>query len=143
MLDSIKSLFERSHPDDPAQQLRVAAAALLIEMARMDDVISMADRAAVIAALRSQFDLNDDEIKTLLDLAERAAREAIDYYHFTSLLNAHLDLAQKTALIENLWRVAYADGALDKYEDHLLHKLADLLYVPRDAVVAARRRAAN
>ena len=143
MLVALKMLFEKPRLEDEGHRLRIAAAALLVEMMRMDDVIAPSERQAAVEALRTEFGLTAEETAELLSEAERAARDATDYYHFTSLLNDHLTPVEKGHLIENLWRVAYADGSLDKYEEHLLRKIADLLYVPRDTIVAARRRAAG
>jgi uncharacterized tellurite resistance protein B-like protein len=74
-------------------------------------------------------------------LAEQEAREASDYYQFTSLINKQCDQAQKVQIIENLWHVAMIDGHLDAHELHLMRKLADLLYISHADYVGAKQRA--
>ena len=121
--------------------LQIATAALLIEMMRMDSELRDAERQAIASTLQTRFNLDTTQIETLIALAEQEAREATDYYQFTSLINKHCDLAQKVQIIENLWHVAMIDGHLDAHEQHLMRKLADLLYVGHADNVAAKQRA--
>jgi uncharacterized tellurite resistance protein B-like protein len=79
--------------------------------------------------LRDTFKLNDATITNLLSLAESAADEATSLYEFTTLVNEHYSYDQRVKLIENLWRVAFADKKLDRYEEHLIRKVSDLVYV--------------
>jgi uncharacterized tellurite resistance protein B-like protein len=121
--------------------LQVATAALLFEVMRTDGEIKEIERHAVTAAIRARFDLTAEETATLLRLAEAEAAQATDCYQFTALINEHFDAAQKEQVIEHLWRVASADLEIDRFERTLVHKIADLLYVPRPAQIAARERA--
>jgi uncharacterized tellurite resistance protein B-like protein len=121
--------------------LRLATAALLVEMSRQDDTILPAERAAVEAALREKFDLTDDEVAALYTLAEGEAREATDYYQFTSLIKDHFNPAQKEKVVELLWLVAAADGHIDQYEEHMVRRIAELLYLPHSAFIRAKFRA--
>jgi uncharacterized tellurite resistance protein B-like protein len=98
-------------------------------MMRMDSELRDAERQAIASTLQTQFNLDTTQFETLIALAEREARNATDYYQFTSLINKHCDLGQKVQIIENLWHVAMIDGHLDAHELHLMRKLADLLYV--------------
>lgn len=120
--------------------LQLATAALLLEMMRMDEKISAAERHTALAALRREFGLSTEELEALVKLAEHEARQATSYYQFTSLINQSCDRAQKAKIIEYLWQVAYADGHLDAHEAHLMRKLADLLYVPQADYLAAKQR---
>ena len=120
--------------------LQLATAALLLEMMRMDDKISAAERSTALAALQNEFGLAATELAALVKLAEDEARQATSYYQFTSLINKSCDRAQKAKIIEYLWQVAYADGHLDAHESHLMRKLADLLYVPQADYLAAKQR---
>ena len=121
--------------------LQVATAALLLEMMRMDDRITDEERTSIVSALRGQFDLESGQIETLIALAEKEARAASGYYQFTSLINTSCGAAQKIRIIENLWQVALADGHLDAHEEHLLRKIANLLYVGHADYIAAKQRA--
>lgn len=148
MLSTLKDLFDSLLPTSPAdtpdQQehtLQLATAVLLVEVMRADPQLGPEERPVIIAALQAKFGLADDEVARLLELAEQAARDATDYFRFTSKINADFDVAQKVRMIEHMWRVAYADGRLSAHENHLMRKVADLLYIPHGAYVGAKMRA--
>jgi uncharacterized tellurite resistance protein B-like protein len=121
--------------------LQIATAALLMEMMRMDRRIADEECASVAATLRAQFGLDEAEVAELMRLADEEARQASGYHQFTSLINKSCDAAQKVRIVENLWRVAMADGHLDAHESHLMRRIADLLHVGHADYVAAKQRA--
>ena len=123
--------------------LQLATAVLLVEVMRSDASIGAAERDSVFNALRERFVLTAGEVTALIDMAEEAARDAHDLHSFTSRLNAQLDPPQKARIVEYLWQVAYADGHLDGYEQHVMRKISDLLYVPHGDYIAAKMRAKN
>jgi uncharacterized tellurite resistance protein B-like protein len=145
MLTAIREFFEKhmgtgDSPDDENHRIKVATAALLTEMVRMDGEIQQVERDVALNAVRDKFNLTVDEARTLFDLAESEVRQAPDYFQFTSLINRHFSPEQKARVVEQMWEVAYADAELSHYEEHLVRKIADLLYVPHATVVAAKIR---
>jgi len=146
MLDSIRDFFDRhlSSTEDPADEraaLELAAAALLVEAARIDGDIQPAEHAALLHAVRERFGLGGQQAEALLRQAEQEVREAVGYYPFTSLLNQRFTQEQKERLIELMWQMAYADRHLSADELHLMRKIAGLLHVPDGAYIAAKLRA--
>lgn len=147
MLGTLKEVFASFQPmaGQPArnaqQQLQLATAVLLVEAMRADPVLGVAERRAVVAALREQFALADDALARLVELAEHTARTASDFYQFTSTINDNFSPEQKIRIVEQMWRVAYADGHLDAHENHLIGRIAELLYVPHGQYIAAKMRA--
>jgi len=148
MLQNIKHFFDQHlrvtgapHAKGAGHALQVATAALLVEVMRADRDLKDAERHAVTAAIQARFELTADETAALLRLAEAEAGQATDYYQFTALINQHYTAAQKEQVVENLWQVAAADHEIDRFERTLVHKVADLLHVPRAAQIAARERA--
>jgi uncharacterized tellurite resistance protein B-like protein len=147
MLASIKEFFSQviepgtRNDADNGKALQVATAALLLEMMRMDERIVEAERDAVADTLRREFGLDAQQVETLVALAREEACQASDYYQFTSLINKTCDAAQKIRIVENLWRVAMADGHLDAHELHLMRKITDLLHIGHGDSVAAKARA--
>ncbi len=148
MLRNLKQFFDRHIlPGQPKQgagnhhALQVATAALLFEVMRMDGELKDSERHAMSAAIESQFDLTPGEMTALLRLAEEEAGQATDYYQFTALINEHYTAAQKEQIVEQMWQVACADHEIDRFERTLVHKVADLLHVPRPAQIATRERA--
>lgn len=121
--------------------LQLATAALLLEMMRMDSSVTAAETAAVTKLLQSRFGLRAEDVEMLMVLAADEARQATDYFQFTSLINKSFSAEQKVQVVEYLWQVAYADGHLDAHEQHFMRKIADLLYVSHADYVAAKQRA--
>lgn len=146
MLKSIADFFDRQLGGAGAQAraqhtIELATAALLAETARIDGEIEPREREVAQKAIREKLGLDDDEATELLALADEEARQATDYYQFTSLINRHFDAAQKMRVIELMWRVALSDGEIDAHERHLIRRIADLLHVPHADFVLAQRRA--
>jgi uncharacterized tellurite resistance protein B-like protein len=148
MLAGIRNFFTQmiepgaKEPGAASQHaLHLATAALLLEMMRMDSAVTAEETATVTKALQTRFGLGADEVETLMVLAADEARQATDYFQFTSLINKSFSAEQRVRIIEYLWQVAFADGHLDAHEQHFMSKIADLLYVPHSAYIAAKQRA--
>jgi len=120
------------------QACRLATAALLVEMSRADHEVRVVERDAVARSVRKAFDLGAAETAELVALAEAEAAEATSLYDFTRLVNDGFDLPTKEHVVELLWRVAYADGHVDKYEEHLVRKIADLIHVSHGSFIRAK-----
>ena len=132
MIETLKSLFAKPEQEDPAElqhRLQLAAAALLIEMSRADYVVEPEEQRTLEVVLHAALGLSQDEISELVELAGNAADKATSLYEFTRQINDHYDKEQKLLLIQSMWRVAYADGDLDKYEERLIRQVADLIHV--------------
>ncbi|HET7674423.1 MAG TPA: TerB family tellurite resistance protein [Gammaproteobacteria bacterium] len=146
MFSSLAKLFESKladRSDAPASRedaLRVATAALLIEVARADFEESGRELKTVEALLRERFSLRDDEARDLIEAAQSASDQSASLYRFTHAVHEHLSDAEKQHVIAMLWRVALADARLDKYEDALMHKIAELIYVSHGTLMAIKSR---
>ena len=148
MIDGIRDFFNQfiatdNAASDAARQhaLEIATAALLLEMMRMDSTVTDEETAIVTRLLQTRFGLTAKELDTLLRFAAEEARQATDYFQFTSLINKHFSQEKKIEVVENLWQVAFADGQLDAHEQHFMRKIADLLYISQSDYVAAKQRA--
>ena len=144
MFQAFQRLFEATvaaaagdgQPEEQEHCFRLATAALLVEMMRADYSIQPAERDAVIQALAAAFpELTPEESKELLARAEERADDATSLYEFTRIINRRLGPEQKAHVVELLWRVAYADGDLDKYEEGLVRRVADLVHVPHSVFI--------
>ena len=145
MLNAIKTFFEQNmspdvSTDNQAHQLRLATAALLVEMMNQDDKVFETEQQAVREVLKDHFGLNDEETTELFHLAEEELYNATDYYQFTKLIAEHFSQPQKIQVIELLWRIAYADNHLDAYEEHMVRRIADLIYVPHQDFIRTKLR---
>jgi uncharacterized tellurite resistance protein B-like protein len=136
MIVSIKRFFENQlkvhSAETPAvknHRLQLASAALMIELLKTDRHIDERETSAVKKILLNTFALTPTELDEIIELAEKEAAQAVSLYEFTSLINEGYSYEDKVLLIENLWRVALADDHLDKYEEQLIRKTADLVYL--------------
>jgi uncharacterized tellurite resistance protein B-like protein len=137
MLEALRQLFEtkvaepvREPGAERERALKLAAAALLFEIARADAAVRDEELTVMRASLQSAFGLSREETEELVRLAEQQSRSATSLYEFTALVDAGLDAAQKKRVIELLWLVAFADGAKGAHEEHLVRRIAGLLHVP-------------
>jgi uncharacterized tellurite resistance protein B-like protein len=143
MIDSIVGWLTGAAPEhahEPHDQLKLALAALLAEAAHSHDRFDDRERAVVARLLERRFNLSSADARALLAAGEREADRSAELFHFTRIVNERLSFEQRIELIEMLWEVAYADGALDEYEDSLLRRIGGLIYVPDRERGMARQR---
>jgi len=124
----------------PHEALRLATAALLVEMARADFDEDDMELERAGALLAERYGLSEQAARELLAAAQTESDRAVSLFRFTHLINQQFAMPDKLALMGMLWEVAYADGRLDKHEDALMHKLAELLYVPIGDLMLAKER---
>jgi uncharacterized tellurite resistance protein B-like protein len=146
MFDALKHFMETlagspERTPQAANSVELSTAVLLVEVMRSDPQHDGPERQAIGALLRRRFALDDEHVRELLASAEERSRVANDYFSFTSLLNDHLAHEDKVAVIEFMWRVAYADGDADAGENHVISKVADLLHVTHGEYIAAKMHA--
>ncbi len=148
MLREIKEFFaELTGETKPQSQFaegdyRLAAAALLVHVATLDGDLTASGRAKLHAILKDRFGLDDAATEELIDAAATADREAVDFYHFTSLINRTLDDEGRQRVIEMMWQMVYADGTASEFEENVLWRVADLLGVAARERIALRQRVA-
>jgi len=150
MLQTIKNFFEQKlsleqnislqQPDDTEHQLKLATAALLIEMMQQDDHVHDDEIKAVRKALQNNFALTHNETLQLCELAKQELDNAVDSHQFTRLIARHYTQAEKIKIIENLWGVAFADKHLDPLEEHMVRHIAELIYVPHRDFIRTRHK---
>ena len=146
MLGVMKRFFQQDAvPDkteikeeDRAERIQVATCALLLEVANSDDEFSDIERDNIVQILERDFELSDEYAKELMELSDKEREESIDLWQFTNLVNEHYSIEEKIKIIEMVWKVIYADGKLDKYEDHLAHKLSNLLKLTHKQLIDAK-----
>jgi len=143
MLARIKALFLEDA--DAAQRdehdIDIAAAALLVEVARADHEQTAAEEATMGELLASSLRLSADEVRAVLDDAGDAVEEATSLFEFTRLVNEHYSIDEKRRLIRSMWRVALADQDLDKYEEHIIRRVAELIYLPHPEFIQTKHEA--
>lgn len=137
----LTSFIPASSADRPEHSLQLATAVLLIEVMRSDAESTKEEQATILKILKERFHLPDAEVARLSALGHSAATAANDFHQFTSLINRELKPPEKVRIIEHLWQVAYADRRISPHENHLMRKIAALLFIPDNDYIAAKMRA--
>jgi uncharacterized tellurite resistance protein B-like protein len=119
---------------------RLAAAALLVHVAALDQNFHSGEQAKLRRVLAERFDLDAREAEKLVEAAVCADREAVDLYRFTSVINHALDDAGRQRVVEMMFQIAYADGQLSEFEDNAVWRASELLHVPARERVTIRRQ---
>ena len=129
-------------PDlDRDEAIRMATAVLMIDVARADHVFDESEFDSVLDLVQSHFALPAEQAAELVIAANDKAEDLVSAYDFTKVLHEHLDHGEKARVVGLLWKIAYADGRLDKYEDSLVLKISDLLHVSRGLVMRLKHDA--
>ena len=137
---SVTAVPETDNADREAT-LRLATAVLMIDVARADHVFEESEFDSMLQLIESHFELSPEQAAELVNAAGEKADDMVSLFEFTRLLNKQLDEREKARIVSLLWQVAYADGQLDKYEDSLVLKISDLLYVSRGRVMRLKHDA--
>ena len=146
MIKLLKDLLEQALVDqaeesaDREHALALATAALLVEIARADYRDEVVENELIFELLKSHFTLSPEEAEALLNQAAEEVDHAVSLQGFTRLLHENLSEEEKLQVLEMLWQVALADEHLDRHEDHLIRRVAELLYIPHRDVIRIRNR---
>ncbi len=149
MFDLTKRLFGKFKNGSPAgeeprvssKDLRVAACSLLLEMAETGGKFLDSERERILSIIREEYGLSDEEAVLLFEDSREELKESIDLWQFSNAINQHYSPDEKIRLIEDVWKIALADGKLDQYEDYMVHKLANLLRLSHKQLIDAKLRA--
>ncbi len=145
LFDRVSMAFDTTNPDHPPddrdEMLRLATAVLMVDVARADSDFSPEEFDRVVSLATRHFGLTADEAAELANRADETAEDLVSLHEFTQLLHKRLDEEQKADVVRLLWRVAFADGRLDMYEDALVLKISDLLHVSRGRVMRLKQDA--
>jgi len=149
----IKRLFDQiargvSRPDTAAndidgrdEAIRKATAVLMLDVALADKQFVQSELEHLRTLAESHFGLDHEEAAELIDTARNEAEQLVSLHEFTQLLHNHLSEEEKASIVGMLWQIAYTDGQLDKYENALVLKISDLLYVSRGRVMRLKHDA--
>jgi uncharacterized tellurite resistance protein B-like protein len=132
MISKIKGLFAKNvlEPEDAAVKTeQLAAAALLVEVMVIDGNLEQQELTSISQTLCQILALSSEQVDELIRLSRDEVAEATSLYQFTREINTHFNAEQKMNLLTAMWRVAFADGYLDKHEESIIRRVADLLHI--------------
>jgi uncharacterized tellurite resistance protein B-like protein len=147
MFDRLKDILtgtprngENTDGADEEHRIQVATAVILLEVAHADEEYSKSEQDRILHILGEQFSLDQQSVEELVQVSEEQLRKSIDLWHFTEIINSNYGIEEKCRIIEKVWQVIYADGRLDKYEDHIVHKLARILHLSHAQMIEAKMK---
>ncbi|NRB22237.1 TerB family tellurite resistance protein [Shewanella sp.] len=147
MLAKLKQ-FLTSHsqavtPEEKSRQLQLAAVSLLLEVVFADETLSEEEAKLLPQLMTKALSLTPAEAEELIDEAKKIQGDSISLYEFTKEINEQCDIKQKQKLILAMWKLAYADGQLCQYEDQIIRRTADLLYLKHSELIKMRNLAVD
>jgi len=135
MIKRIKDLLsnfsnqEEVIEDDKISSLDKACSALLIEVAYADKIFDESEINSLKESLKETYSIDEEIINELISDAKKTVDESTSLYEYTRVVNDEFDYSDKLELLSRIWKLAFADGNLDKYEDHLIRKISDLIHI--------------
>ena len=140
-MNFFKKIFQTDESKDPVVDDKTstkACIALLLETSMADDILDESELMTLKRTLQKDFQINEDEIDELIDLSKENVEDSTSLYEFTRDINDNFDANERVKLIESMWKIAYADGNVDKYEEHIIRKVSNLIYVAHSDFIKAK-----
>ena len=144
LLTKLTALFsgtKATSDETPLRALELSCAALMFEVARSDFTIDETERESIRLLLTENFALSEEDVTIVTEDAANNVDAATSLFEFTRTINDLATVDQKRQLLTMMWRVALADDALSRYEEHVIRKVADLLYLPHNDFMLAKQLA--
>jgi uncharacterized tellurite resistance protein B-like protein len=145
MLDIVNRFFSKTatelskNVDQVTEHdVRIAACALFVEMARIDEKFTEAEMETVLSIVQERYGLTREHADALVAEADKELNKSVDLWQFARLINENYSTDEKIEIIETLWRMVFVDGKMDRYEHYLMNKLKNLLRLSHDQLIAAK-----
>lgn len=116
----------------------LAAAALMAEVMAIDHDWHELEVQRIGELLQQSLGVSREEAGEVVEQALENQKKSHDLFQFTSSINENYDQLQKFELLKNLWRIAYADGRVDAYEEHIIRRLSDLIHMSHSQFIRAK-----
>jgi len=145
MLDIVKRFFGKTESEaaknvdqTTEHDVRVAACALFVEMARIDEKFTEAEMDTILSIVQDRYGLSREHADALVAEADKELDKSVDLWQFARLINENYSPDEKIEIVETLWRMVFVDGKMDRYEHYLMNKLKNLLRLSHDQLIAAK-----
>ncbi|MCG9966396.1 TerB family tellurite resistance protein [Shewanella xiamenensis] len=139
----LQSHIQAISPEEKAHQLKLAAASMLLEVVFADETLAAEERTLLPKLLTETLSMSVQDANDLIEEAKKVQGNATSLFEFTNTINAEFSLEQKQQLLLAMWQLAYADGQLSQYEDQIIRRTADLLYLKHSELIQMRNQAIN
>ena len=142
MLNKIKSLFKNEKksvlPTKEDYNVNLTCASLIIEVALADKDFDVTEINLLKIILKDSYEISPEKIDSLIESAESTVENNTSLYSYTREINDSLNYEQKIDLLDGLWKISYADGTLDKFEEHLVRKISDLIHISHGDFITSK-----
>lgn len=145
MIDYLKKILlektinsEQTVTLDSDKRVQIATCALFLEVANSDDDFSVEEKEFIELTMKEKFSLDDKLVSELIDLSIKQTEKSVSLYEFTEIINQIFDQDSKFEVLKNLWRLVFADGTLDKYEEYFIRKISGNLHMEHSDMIAAK-----
>ena len=119
-------------------QTQLAATCILLSVADADEVLDDKELDIISEILQEFFTINKNNTASLLNEATQTWQESTDLFQFGTQLNQNFSHNDKLDFISCVFEVAYADGDLHYLEHHTVKKIANILQLHRDEIIAVK-----
>lgn len=146
---NVKKIFQQPQneviggEDNLDKRIQIATCALFLEIAHSDDNFSDDEKGLIVSLLKNEYDLSEEEVDSLIETTRQTLDDSIDLWQFTNLINQNFSDEEKIKILENIWKIIYADEILDTYEDYLAHKIANLLRLSHKTLIDTKMKVKN
>ena len=140
-MNFFKKIFQTENSESPTIDDKTsikACIALLLETSMADEILDESELMALKNTLLKDFLIDEDEIDELINLVKENVEDSTSLYEFTRDINDNFEAVERVKLIESMWKIAYADGNIDKYEEHIIRKVSNLIYVAHSDFIKAK-----
>ena len=139
------NFFKKIFQKDASEDLEInehgsikACIALMLETSMADDLLDESEIKTLKATLINDFKLEETEIDELIEISKKNVDDSTSLYDFTRDINDNFEAKERIKLIESMWKIAYADGNIDKFEEHIIRKVSNLIYVSHSDFIKAK-----
>ena len=138
ILDRLTGRTSEVQPRQQHDPLRLATAAILLEIAHADGQFTPVEDGDVVGFLAGKFSLAVDDARELIEAADEIRKRTVDHFALTHYIRKNTPLAERIEIVKTMWRLVYSDGTLTSYESYLVRKLADLLGLEHHVMIEAK-----
>ena len=144
MLTVLKKYFVGDAHNNRAPEVKlrdkilIATCVLMLEVAKSDDDFAASEMETIHRILETELEISKEDISEMLKIAEKDRENSVDIFEYTRLINHHFSRSEKLQMVERFWKIIFADGNFDQFEDYMVHKLADLLRLTHEELIAAK-----
>ena len=143
MKNFFKSFFNESKEEKPAvdNSVLLSAISLMIEVSLADEIMDISEIETLKNVLLEEFDVEEADLENLISDAKKNQNSSTSLYEFTRKINDEYEFDDKKNLILSMWKIAYADGNIDKYEEYVIRKVSDLIYISHPDFIESKQKA--